>query len=294
MSDPEVTRALLALAREGRGEDAQLAVEALGHVREAGPAVVDALFALLEGDAALRRAAGYALGRLGPATLAASDRLLGVAAADDVAGEWARAAIGELGEPILPALERRLEAEADPARRARLAAALGELRETKAPVPTLRRLLEDGDVRVRVAAALAIGRLGEYGRDAVPALEEATGAPEARVRLAAVTALGMLGRGDRRLVAPLAARVADEDGDVARAAVDAIGRLALPETIDTFLPLLEHEDAGIRWRAAHWLGTLGATARRALPALMPLLEDPDEIVRQSAARAAELIRKGGR
>jgi HEAT repeat protein len=48
----------------------------------------------------------------------------------------------------------------------------------------------------------------------------------------------------------------------------------------------------VRGAAADALGSLGKPARTVLPALWPLLRDPDETVRDRVLRAVRAIRRG--
>lgn len=60
-------------------------------------------------------------------------------------------------------------------------------------VPVLTRLLREGDMRIRLPAATALGIIGEPAKEAVPRLTELLGDGEAEVRLAAAETLGRIG-----------------------------------------------------------------------------------------------------
>jgi HEAT repeat protein len=60
-------------------------------------------------------------------------------------------------------------------------------------VPVLARLLREGDMRIRLSAATALGIIGEPAKEAVPRLTDLLADGEAEVRLAAAEALGRIG-----------------------------------------------------------------------------------------------------
>jgi HEAT repeat protein len=55
---------------------------------------------------------------------------------------------------------------------------------------------------------------------------------------------------------------------------------------------LADSDPEVRGAAADALGSMGKPARPSLPALWPLLRDPDETVRERVLRAVRAIRQG--
>jgi HEAT repeat protein len=142
----------------------------------------------------------------------------------------------------------------------------------------LARLLGDASVRAIVIEAIA-----RRGADTgiIDILVDQLNADDADVRLAAIVALGRLG--DRRATAGLAAML---DGDRAEivAAAAALARVGDRSAFESLLPLLSHDDAAVRQAAIGALNALGhpAMAER----VAALLSSADARVRESAVRIA--------
>ena len=124
----------------------------------------------------------------------------------------------------------------------------------------------------------------------VKALIEQTTSRDVGLRLRAVKTLGGLKADAAPAVPALTLALADGDGDVRRAAVAAI-RLIQPqakpskELVAAITADLKDPDDGVRLNAVRTLGKFGPAAAAALPALEPLLTDPDKDVRRAAAEA---------
>ncbi len=130
--------------------------------------------------------------------------------------------------PDAGALIFELQADADPATRARAAQALTSM-GTPAAVRALRTsLIEDPDPGVRVAAAKALGALGPMARSGVPELVRALTPTSdgAAVCGAAAEALGSLGRWAAEAVGPLARAAVSGCGENALAPLGALGLIA--------------------------------------------------------------------
>jgi HEAT repeat protein len=141
----------------------------------------------------------------------------------------------------------------------------------------------DGDTRGRALAAL-VGR----GAEATPVLLAALGDPDGRVRALSAEGLGMLGD-DARAADPLAAALHDQDDDVRSRAAVALLRLGDPRGLPAVVATLNdgidvlHSDVS---RSVYALMGLGPAA---VPALVPLLGDPDEGLRYKAAYVIEQV-----
>lgn len=168
-------------------------------------------------------------------------------------------------------------------------------------LPTITRALkEDGDDRVRAAAAAVLGKMADKAREAQVTYAEPVGALTAavkndgspRVREAAALALGRCGFAARTAVAALASALQDEDGRVRAASAEALGRIggdareALPDLV---LALKDKKnDVLTRSYAAFALGRIGSPdARPAVPPLGDVVADAaaPEDVRKAAAEA---------
>ena len=162
--------------------------------------------------------------------------------------------------------------------------ALGQLKDERA-VPLLVEALNrmDEDWMGRVAAARALGEIGST--KAVPGLIKAAWLPE--TRSAAIEALARIK--DPRAISPLLSALGiSEKSEARQAAVEAlidIGKPAVPELIETLESLYSGDHA--RALAAGILGKIGDP--RALDPLRKALDDPNEIVRNYAEKALELM-----
>ncbi|MCH5670786.1 HEAT repeat domain-containing protein [Streptomyces gilvus] len=200
------------------------------------------------------------------------------------------------------------------ARRGRAAQVLGQLAHRPAVAP-LCRLLADRDPEVRLAAARALGRIGDSA--AVPHLLECLQGPRPVPPGVVMSALVSLGPESQPRVSaglrmePLARAVAIEvlgatgavsrTSEIARAlredpeievqikAARALGRLGMPEALQPLLAALDPDrPVSLRTVSAGALGNLGAVVAESR--LVELLDDPNTHVAATAARA--LLRLG--
>ena len=173
----------------------------------------------------------------------------------------------------------------DAARRGEAATALGHLHADA--VPTLIKLLDDGDTKVRLAAASALGKTPCYADAAVPALAKSLKDKEAKVRAAAVAALGNMGPWAESSAPAVVELLKDKDGGVRQAAAAAVGSFFMngETAVPALIKLLGDEDSRVRAFAAASLGKLWTRSRAAVPALTASLKDKDAKVRQAAASA---------
>lgn len=166
---------------------------------------------------------------------------------------------------------------------------LGELRFEEA-VPELGKLLMHYEPRVRLAAIVALARIGTVAT--VDPLRRAMkeGTPDLRALIAG--SIG--GQHARALAIPLVVLAAEEDDEgVLCEYYRALGRIGTPEAIAALVKAAQpggrifgHQPPGPRIAAVQSLGNIGGTAaRRALDALQ---EDRDKAVREAVVRARRL------
>lgn len=201
-----------------------------------------------------------------------------VAALSDSSPEVARAAIRRLveldGMAAAPALRARLLV-ADLSVVADIATALRGLGDTIA-VNAAMLGLTDGQYTRRLAAALALGALGD--RRSAGSLRAALADPIAGVRAAALGALAQLGA-DADAAGDCADLLSDSDSQVRIAAVRALARIA-PRCNAESAQLVDDEDCLVRLEVAgHAAGLPDQSTAR-------LFADPDEAVRKTAALAS--------
>jgi len=206
---------------------------------------------------------------------------------------WAAYACGGLGpdacEKIGNALSSSIFAkpEATPSRIA-AAQALGEIGELgKGAADALRAGLGDADPLVRAASAQAIGRIGKKAAELVPSLITALGDQDESVRLSAAVAAGMVATKSSELTRALIAALDDKSQSVHWAAIEALGGVRDAYAVPTLVGLLASDHVHDRWRAAEALGKLGKDAEVALPELQKLTSDSYVV----AVAAKEAIKK---
>jgi beta-lactamase regulating signal transducer with metallopeptidase domain len=139
--------------------------------------------------------------------------------------------------------------------------------------------LKDENAEVREQAMQALAKMGSplAFEPMVAALKDSS----AQVRHQAAFNLGQLG--DPRAIPPLTAALKDADADVRQQSVFALGQLHAKEAVPALTAALKDENADVRQQAAFALGQLGD--RSAVQPLLGALKDTDADVRQQAAFA---------
>ncbi len=162
--------------------------------------------------------------------------------------------------------------------RARAALAIGRLQDSTA-VDALIPLLDDVSRDVRREAVFALGQIGS--REARPSLQAQLGDADVEVVRLALEALGKIG--DKGATGAV---VEFLDGRLPRLrgeAAVALWRLADTSAVGRLLPHLADIDADVRWRTVYALEKLPMPAI-IVPRALPLLTDPNALVRAHAAR----------
>lgn len=246
------------------------------------------------------------LGRADEATDRLAKELVGVVR-DPRQGEPQRVeaarTLGKLGPqaavvvPDLIAQLKRLKDDELESLQAAVVETLGTIGSAaKAALPTLATVKGrtiDLDLAIKKSTRQIL--LADDTRD-VKALVEQTTSRDVGLRLRAVKTLGSLKAEAAAAVPAVVWALNDPDGDVRRAAVTAL-RLIQPqakpskELIQAIVVDLTDPDDNLRLNAVRTLGKLGTAASAALPALQPLLTDPDKDVRRAAGEA--IIKLGG-
>ena len=173
-------------------------------------------------------------------------------------------------------------AHRDAAVRARALRALGRLQDTTTVAAVLPRLT-DRVPAVRREAAFALGQIGH--RSARAGLENALRDPDAGVVALAVEALGKLG--DAAATARITPFLRTGTSEQRQRACESLWRLADTSATPALLAALADpvavREPAVRWRVVYALEKLPQPAR-IVPAVQPLLADPDPLVRAHAAR----------
>ncbi len=211
----------------------------------------------------------------------------------------------------------------DPKMRMEACATLNKIKPpTPEVVTVLIEMLKDPDANVRSICNHFAGELAYKGANAVPALIENLRHEAMNVRITSADALGQIGSElseETRILEPLIVAMQDPEPFVRRSACWSLKKLgfraetAMPsfqkgasdssvevqkcsldaiadlskQTLDVtpFVNALQSAQAETRSTAAAALAKAGPGARRAIPALARLLNDPDEYVRESVVDA---------
>jgi HEAT repeat protein len=188
----------------------------------------------------------------------------------------------------LPNLGRTLRIDTSPAVRTQTATVIGQLKPEDAKAvaaDVVEALKNEKESRVRRELATALGRFPEVAKAAVEPLTAVLKDldPAARAPAADADLLPLL---------------ADTDPAVKRAAVFALGRVRPedPAAVGVALANLlgAEKDAELRQEVVTSLGLLGEHSEPVVAALSAALADPDEELRQRAARVLATFRTGGR
>ncbi len=166
------------------------------------------------------------------------------------------------------------------------AMALGKLGPDAAPaMEGLRRCLGSPDDALRWHAAFALGKIGE---PAVPILCEVLGSPDARSASAAANALELLGTEAKKALESLEQTALSSTEPMVRlACLAALVKMAEDpaEQLPAILQLLAEGDGETKEACLERLGLLGELAGKAVTSVIACFEDPSGRVRAAAALA---------
>jgi len=281
-----------------------------------GAPVAPFLIEALKGpEKKVRAVAVEALAGLGPEALPALELLTALVADEDrelsSAAALALGRIGPNAAPAVPALMGLLRSGDPFGRKAAGEALAGFGPET---LPFLREALADLDANVRYQAAKVLGRLGpgaiggligdflsaerggrarleeallNLGEPAFPFIIEAAKNSRAGERFLLVSLLGR-SRPPPEAAGFLVESLADADFGVRAAAARALGRMG-EEVVNALVKRGGESDAQVRCFVIEALAFIGREARVAAPFLESCLADPEEAVREAAAKALKII-----
>lgn len=283
---------LLRILGEGDPQRRAAAAAALGFVGAAGIEAVPALQkALNDPNGMVRVQAAGALRLLDPASRSGVAPLIaGLQDQDEAVRREAAELLARLNvREALPALRAALK---DPSPLVRVPAAAGvvliDRSGANAMVPYLIEGLKGTSVKNFQIAAQVLGIVGSGAYEALPALLEGMKRPNSYLAQLAALSAAQIGKDDRAVFTALLGALKSPLGELRLAAVNALSRMTIrdPAAVAALVEALQNpDDPLLRQGAASTLGTFGAAAKPAVPALVKALKDPEPQVRLGAVEA---------
>jgi HEAT repeat protein len=222
--------ALPALNQALTSQDWQIRYGAILAIGEMGPDAAESVGSLLNVFAGNRNpdeqiAIIHSLGRTGPGNAEAMGLLASCLLVDSLRN-YALRAFGEMGASASPAVPRILSILEDQDTQARFEAisALEGIGPFEGVVDGIAGRLKDGEARVRLEAAKALGEFGPDAAGATSALADALGDSEADVRQAAAKALGDIAPASAAAIPKLIRALGDSEPQTRREVANALGR----------------------------------------------------------------------
>ena len=277
------------LIRTLQGEDEIKRAEASAILGNLGPSAVPALIdAIKTGDPKTREWGIYALSKIGPAAKETIP-LLTEALADETTAiryEAARAiaSIGPEAAEAAPALIKAMDDE-DWRMQYITTRALGCVHANSPDaIDSLVKALTLDRKKVRINAANALYDIGPNAKHALPALFKAlTEEEDEHVRGQVMRAIQAIGVGKDDI--PALAAALDDSSWVVRQTASRLLKRFDADSIALLIEALQSERPEARAEAAHTLGSMGADATQAVPALIKLLDDSEMNVVTAATEA---------
>ena len=273
------------------------AAAALGYIgSDAKTAVGPLVTALEKDDPQTRNGIIHGLQGIGPDASAAVPALTKMLDSDEFHTQYwacrALSAIGPAAAPTTPVL-CRLTVEGTASVRRHAAAALGDVGPGigKQGLDALTSALRDPNSDpVREDAVIALGKLGEFARPAVPAVREALESGRISARVQTARTLWILTGETAAAVEVLIEEVGRRDEPVE--AAELLGEMGPPAkaAVPALIGGLQSVEDEARAACCGALGRIGPDAQPAADALEKTLEDPSPEVRLAAQEALRQIR----
>jgi len=204
-------------------------------------------------------------------------------------------ALGHTGTAAKPAVAKLIKLVDDPITSVRrnAAKALGNLGPKVASdaVPALLRAAQEHRYVVKIEAILALGKLGDAAKPALPVLKQTAKNPKSAERAQAAWALFEL-TGDTELTLQV---LAEELNRIDRPweAAEFLVQMApkVPMAVEVLSTGLQNPDATIRTVAAEAIGKTGVLGKRVLMNLKGVLADSNPDVQSAARKSVQQIEK---
>lgn len=162
-------------------------------------------------------------------------------------------------------------------------------------IGALREALSDPDLEVRVEIARALAMLEPEEKKCVDILVDALHQEVMEVRVASASALEELGpfareeklsalsKHLRKTVPDLTTALHDANEYVREGAARALGKLGFAEAVPALIQHINDKDDDVQVEIIRALFRIGKAARRAIPALLAVLQGPNRPARETAA-----------
>ena len=164
-------------------------------------------------------------------------------------------------------------------------------------IDTLRKELLESDEKItRMRAAIALGEMGEFAKDAIPTLVIAIKEDESsKIREEAAKALGKIGKGIPEAASALVNAMMDDESENVRIyaaeSMADIGEVAVPALLDV---LRKENNIEVKEKTIAALGSIGAWAKKEAPEMIKTLvkeivdttsKEPNELIHRVATEA---------
>ena len=160
----------------------------------------------------------------------------------------------------------------------------------RSSVAALLAVAKDGDSTVRYCAVHSLGQIGEPAKRAAPVLVEALKDEDAEVRRTTIWALPRLKLDARATVKLLEPMLDDGSAYVRLETAAALWEIVRDRrAVTVLIRELESRDSIVRFLALDGLTKVGKDAKGAVPRLVEMLKDEDDLVAKSAREALKRI-----
>ena len=201
----------------------------------------------------------------------------------------------EEARPVLPlAVDDLSDSDTNPTFRANThwhgASLLGAIRlEPDLSVPALITDLQDTQNTVAVQCAQALGRFGDNGKAAIPALVRAAGSTNAELGSEAVASLSLIDSNAvlRFVFDKALTLITNQDVAVRIQVIQALGRVgpAAHEAVTALVTRMTDSEYVVRMLAAESLGMIAQHPTESVPALRQGLRDSNQVVQSASIKA---------
>ena len=233
-----------------------------------------------------------ALGKMGGEAKSAVPELVKLLR-HDIIRPFAASALGQIGPNAKEAVPQLLEILRDDTGYSRIAAAcaLWEIgRQAKVVLPALMDGLKEKNAHLRHIALLGLIALKTEASSAVPSILKLVGDDHYPIRWSVAVAIREIGLNNKETTGALRILLDDKEIHVRLHAAQSLWKLTGDTThLAVLTTSLKNDDKAVRVIAANILGSIGAAAKNAIPALRQATLDKESEVATAAREAIKKI-----